>query len=153
MIALELEYFRKGGGLFVCPVGVDLLYYPFASHGLAVELTAAGRWFIWMNYFVHSIMYTYYTMVSTGLRPPKRFSMAVTALQTTQMLVGVTISVYVLYLKLSGTPNKLFMAVPEPTGAYLWVRRSYYTEMDVRVRPARRMHWEVPMPEKDDSMD
>ncbi|VDM64337.1 unnamed protein product [Angiostrongylus costaricensis] len=69
---------------------------------LAVELTAAGRWFIWMNYFVHSIMYTYYTVVSTGLRPPKRFSMAVTALQTTQMLVGVTISVYVLYLKLTG---------------------------------------------------
>ncbi|KAK5965611.1 Elongation of very long chain fatty acids protein, partial [Trichostrongylus colubriformis] len=68
----------------------------------AVELTAAGRWFIWMNYFVHSIMYTYYAIVSTGIRLPKRLSMTVTALQTTQMLIGVVISVYVLYLKLNG---------------------------------------------------
>ncbi|VDK64601.1 unnamed protein product [Cylicostephanus goldi] len=55
-----------------------------------------------MNYFVHSIMYTYYAIVSTGIRLPKRLSMTVTALQTTQMLIGVAISVYVLYLKLNG---------------------------------------------------
>ncbi|VDO72295.1 unnamed protein product [Heligmosomoides polygyrus] len=67
-----------------------------------VELTAAGRWFIWMNYFVHSIMYAYYSIVSTGIRLPKRLSMTVTALQTTQMLIGVMISVYVLFLKLNG---------------------------------------------------
>ncbi|WKX93315.1 hypothetical protein Q1695_010956 [Nippostrongylus brasiliensis] len=68
----------------------------------AVELTAAGRWFIWMNYFVHSLMYTYFSIVSIGIRLPKPLSMTVTALQTAQMLIGVVISVCVLYLKLNG---------------------------------------------------
>ncbi|CAD6194060.1 unnamed protein product [Caenorhabditis auriculariae] len=68
----------------------------------AVELTAAGRWFIFMNYLVHSIMYTYYAVTSIGYRLPKLISMTVTALQTTQMLIGVAISVIVLYLKLNG---------------------------------------------------
>ncbi|CAB3403935.1 unnamed protein product [Caenorhabditis bovis] len=68
----------------------------------AVELTAAGRWFIFMNYFVHSIMYTYYAITSVGYRLPKIISMTVTALQTVQMLIGVGISVIVLILKLNG---------------------------------------------------
>ncbi|KIH45730.1 GNS1/SUR4 family protein, partial [Ancylostoma duodenale] len=78
-------------------------------NGEAVELTAAGRWFIWMNYFVHSIMYTYYAIVSIGIRLPKRLSMTVTALQTTQMLIGVMISVYVLYLKLNGAVSEFIV--------------------------------------------
>ena len=41
----------------------------------AVELTAAGRWFIMMNYFVHSIMYTYYAITAIGYRLPKIVSM------------------------------------------------------------------------------
>ncbi|PAV82576.1 hypothetical protein WR25_26693 isoform B [Diploscapter pachys] len=41
----------------------------------AVELTAAGRYFILMNYFVHSIMYTYYMITSVGYRLPKIVSM------------------------------------------------------------------------------
>ncbi|KJH45256.1 GNS1/SUR4 family protein [Dictyocaulus viviparus] len=69
---------------------------------VSVELTAAGRWFILMNYFVHSVMYTYYMVVSTGLKLPKQLSMSVTALQTAQMLIGVMISVCVLFLKISG---------------------------------------------------
>ncbi|CAI4232833.1 unnamed protein product [Auanema sp. JU1783] len=68
----------------------------------AVELTAAGRWFIMMNYFVHSIMYTYYAIASLGYRLPKIVSMTVTALQTAQMLIGVAISVLVLFIKLNG---------------------------------------------------
>ncbi|CAJ0932167.1 unnamed protein product, partial [Mesorhabditis belari] len=68
----------------------------------AVELTAAGRWFIFMNYAVHSIMYTYYTLAALGIRLPKAVSMTVTTLQTTQMLVGVGISCCVLYIKSKG---------------------------------------------------
>ncbi|KHN87067.1 Putative fatty acid elongation protein 4 [Toxocara canis] len=73
------------------------------SWNAACELTAAGRWFIFMNFFVHSIMYTYYSFTAYGIRPPRVLSMCITALQTSQMLVGVAISITVLNLKLKDT--------------------------------------------------
>jgi elongation of very long chain fatty acids protein 6 len=68
------------------------------------KLTAAGRYFMTMNYFVHSIMYSYYALSSIGIRLPRAISMVVTTLQTTQMLIGVGISVYITVLKLSEQP-------------------------------------------------
>uniref|UniRef100_A0A7E4VXK7 Elongation of very long chain fatty acids protein n=1 Tax=Panagrellus redivivus TaxID=6233 RepID=A0A7E4VXK7_PANRE len=65
----------------------------------ATELTAAGRYFIFMNYCVHSIMYTYYALVSYGFRVPRRIAAAVTILQTAQMLIGVLLSCRVAYIK------------------------------------------------------
>uniref|UniRef100_A0A914PIB7 Elongation of very long chain fatty acids protein n=1 Tax=Panagrolaimus davidi TaxID=227884 RepID=A0A914PIB7_9BILA len=65
----------------------------------AVELTAAGRWFIFMNYCVHSIMYTYYALTSMGFQIPRPLAATVTILQTTQMLIGVYLSISVAYLK------------------------------------------------------
>jgi len=67
----------------------------------AKELTAAGRWFVFMNYFVHSIMYTYYTLASAGFKLPKKLSMTVTSLQTLQMLIGVFITLRIVHLKFS----------------------------------------------------
>ncbi|MFH4973458.1 hypothetical protein AB6A40_000167 [Gnathostoma spinigerum] len=72
------------------------------SWNSACELTAAGRWFIFMNYFVHSLMYSYYAVTSYGIRLPRFLSMIVTTLQTTQMLIGVGISMIVLKMKLNG---------------------------------------------------
>lgn len=69
----------------------------------AKELAPAGRWFIFMNYFVHSLMYTYYTITSVGFRPPKCISMIVTMLQTMQMLVGVFIALFIVHLKIKST--------------------------------------------------
>ncbi|GMR46062.1 hypothetical protein PMAYCL1PPCAC_16257, partial [Pristionchus mayeri] len=68
--------------------------------------TAAGRWFVLMNYVVHSVMYTYYAVVAAGIRLPRPLSMAVTTLQTTQMFIGVGISFIVFYCKLQGMVRK-----------------------------------------------
>lgn len=38
---------------------------------LGAEHTAPGRAFITMNYFAHSVMYTYYTIVAYGIRLPR----------------------------------------------------------------------------------
>mmetsp|Transcript_1029 Transcript_1029/g.1194 ORF Transcript_1029/g.1194 Transcript_1029/m.1194 type:complete len:323 (-) Transcript_1029:223-1191(-) len=46
-----------------------------------------------MNYFVHSVMYTYYFLASAMKRPP-RWGMLVTVLQITQMIIGVGLTVY-----------------------------------------------------------
>ncbi|VDN55481.1 unnamed protein product [Dracunculus medinensis] len=72
------------------------------SWNSACELTAAGRWFIFMNYFVHSIMYTYYSITAYGIRLPRIIAMFVTSLQTLQMLLGLVISIAVLNFKLNG---------------------------------------------------
>lgn len=66
----------------------------------AIELTAPGRWFIMMNFFVHTIMYAYYSITAWGIRPPKLLSMCVTVLQTSQMLIGIFISMVALKRKL-----------------------------------------------------
>ena len=54
-----------------------------------VTLSATGRWFIVMNFFVHSIMYSYYALQAINIRLPKVVSMAITSIQMTQMLGGV----------------------------------------------------------------
>ncbi|KFD52556.1 hypothetical protein M514_06590 [Trichuris suis] len=54
--------------------------------------TAAGRWFVWMNYLVHSFMYTYYAARSLGISPPKWIPMCITGMQLAQMVAGCFVS-------------------------------------------------------------
>lgn len=55
-----------------------------------------AQWFITMNYFVHSIMYSYYAIRASGLyRPPTWVNMVITALQLAQMVGGVSINVFI----------------------------------------------------------
>lgn len=58
----------------------------------AKGVTAAGRWYAWMNYGVHAFMYAYYTIRAMSYRPPRCVSIFVTSLQLSQMLMGVLIS-------------------------------------------------------------
>lgn len=55
--------------------------------------TAAGRWFIWMNYSVHSLMYAYFMIRAIGWRLPKGVAMTVTCLQLAQMVMGTFVAV------------------------------------------------------------
>lgn len=54
-------------------------------------------------------MYSYYSVTAYGIRPPKLLSMCVTVLQTSQMLIGVVISVFVLILKLKNAVSATFI--------------------------------------------
>ena len=55
-----------------------------------------GGWYTWMNYFVHSFMYSYYTVCASGYwRPPKAVSILITLLQLLQMIGGLTINLYI----------------------------------------------------------
>jgi elongation of very long chain fatty acids protein 6 len=66
--------------------------------------TASGRWFIWMNYFVHAFMYSYYAIRALNIRVPKIGAMIVTILQLIQMVVGVYIGITVYGIKTAGKP-------------------------------------------------
>ncbi|CAB3406789.1 unnamed protein product [Caenorhabditis bovis] len=64
--------------------------------------TASGRWFIWMNYGVHSVMYSYYALRSKKIRLPKQLAMVITILQIAQMVMGVLIGITVYRVKAAG---------------------------------------------------
>ena len=69
--------------------------------GYAVP-NAPGRWFIVMNFCVHALMYTYYTMRALRCRFPRSVNMTITSLQLTQMVVGVAINVWTFQIKRRG---------------------------------------------------
>ena len=47
------------------------------------------NWFILLNYFVHSVMYTYYTIRACGYKLSSRIMQLVTGLQLSQFVVGI----------------------------------------------------------------
>lgn len=63
---------------------------------------AMSRWFVFMNFLVHSIMYTYYALRAANFKPPTFISMAITTLQILQMIMGTYFVSYALITRLSG---------------------------------------------------
>uniref|UniRef100_A0A7E4UZS2 Elongation of very long chain fatty acids protein n=1 Tax=Panagrellus redivivus TaxID=6233 RepID=A0A7E4UZS2_PANRE len=74
----------------------SVMIYTFHS---GAEYLAAGRWFMWMNFIAHSVMYTYFAITSLGIRVPRHIAQCVTIVQIAQMVVGVSIGLSVLVLK------------------------------------------------------
>lgn len=52
------------------------------------EHAASGRWFMCMNYVVHSLMYSYYALKAMRIRVPLFVSKLITFLQIAQMFFG-----------------------------------------------------------------
>ena len=80
---------------------ITVLVYTW--YGYTVR-TSSGRWYLAMNYAVHSVMYSYYAMRTLKYRAPKWVRMGITIFQLSQMVVGVTIGVYVYKLKQANIP-------------------------------------------------
>ena len=71
---------------------VTVLIYCWYSYS---SITAPQQWFITMNYFIHSIMYSYYTLCASGVyRPHIRIKIVITVLQISQMIFGVGINIF-----------------------------------------------------------
>lgn len=60
------------------------------------QTTACTRWYIVMNYSVHSIMYTYYALKAKGFKLPRQLAVLITSLQLVQMSVGCLINLWLL---------------------------------------------------------
>ena len=80
------------------------------------QFTSCARWFMTMNYFVHSLMYTYFALRAMRwerknlksnyflirVRVPKVVAMIITSLQLVQMVVGCAINYFAFKFKESG---------------------------------------------------
>jgi len=63
------------------------------------EYDPSLRWFMTMNFFVHGLMYTYYAAKTLQIKMPRNLAMTITTLQLSQMVFGVFINLYSLYMK------------------------------------------------------
>ncbi|CAG7837010.1 unnamed protein product [Allacma fusca] len=63
----------------------------------------ANRWFIGMNYFIHGVMYSYYSLKAIGIKLPRNIPVTITSFQFLQMVVGVGVNIYTLALFWHGT--------------------------------------------------
>ena len=66
------------------------------------ERMSSGRWFITMNCTVHAFMYTYYAFRAMKFRIPRPICIAITSMQTFQMVIGITVNVGVILVKQRG---------------------------------------------------
>ncbi|GMS93657.1 hypothetical protein PENTCL1PPCAC_15832 [Pristionchus entomophagus] len=98
---------EMGDTLFIVLRKRPLIFLHYYHHVVVLIYTAhsgaeratPGRAFMAMNYAAHSLMYSYYAARAMGKRPPEMVSVAITTCQTIQMIVGVAISVWTLYIK------------------------------------------------------
>lgn len=73
----------------------------YSWHSLAIK-SAPAHWFCALNYLVHSVMYSYYMLKSTGVRVWKEVALGITALQMVQFVVGLIVvceSAYVFVIR------------------------------------------------------
>ncbi|KAI1300137.1 putative fatty acid elongation protein 3 [Halotydeus destructor] len=68
----------------------ETCFYSIWSY--SAPMIAVSRWFVTMNFCVHTLMYTYYALRAAGIRLPKQLSMAITLSQTTQMFIGLYVT-------------------------------------------------------------
>lgn len=64
---------------------ITVLVYCWYSYQTAHEI---GFWFGGMNYFIHTVMYTYYALRAMGFRVPSVVAQLITMLQIIQMFAG-----------------------------------------------------------------
>ncbi|CAF1005593.1 unnamed protein product [Rotaria sordida] len=76
-----------------------VLVYCFYSYAMFVS---TGRWFISMNYCVHTIMYGYFALRAARIRLPRFLQQFITILQLIQMIIGCFINLAALNYKQHG---------------------------------------------------
>ncbi|XP_043507923.1 elongation of very long chain fatty acids protein 6-like [Frieseomelitta varia] len=73
---------------------VTVLLYTWYS---CVEISGYSRWFVVVNSFIHSWMYSYYALKAMGFKLPKWLAMTITTLQIAQMFWGILVTVSAYY--------------------------------------------------------
>lgn len=78
---------------------ITVLLYTWYTYS---EYTGSARWFVTMNFCVHSLMYSYYALKALGVRLPKPLAMLITLSQIAQMIMGAFVIWYAYYRKSMG---------------------------------------------------
>merc|ERR1719495_644240 len=96
-----------------------------------IQFTSCALWFMTMNYFVHSLMYTYFALRAMRVRVPKVVAMIITSLQLVQMVVGCAVNYFAFKFKENGMPcavsdNNLFYSSLMYSSYFVLFARFFY---------------------------
>ncbi|XP_021255392.1 elongation of very long chain fatty acids protein 3 [Numida meleagris] len=61
------------------------------------DMLSGGSWFITLNFTVHTVMYSYYTVRAAGFRLPLCIAMTITLSQILQMAIGVIVCILLIF--------------------------------------------------------
>jgi len=78
---------------------VTVLLYTWYSYS---DYIATARWFVCMNYLVHSVMYSYYALKALRINVPKFVAMIITSMQLAQMVMGTAVNIWAYQVKQDG---------------------------------------------------
>lgn len=67
---------------------------------LGSDSDGSGHLFAAMNYFVHTLMYSYYFLRAIPVHVPSKVALFITALQISQMFCGLATNIYLFYQKI-----------------------------------------------------
>lgn len=96
---------------------VTVLLYCFYSFP---EHVSSGRWYMVMNYCVHSIMYGYFTLRALGIRLPQPVRVSITSMQIVQMMIGLGVVFCAYFLKSGGMEcNQSYFNMVVTIGMYV----------------------------------
>lgn len=83
---------------------ITALLYVWYSY---MEVPASARWFMVMNYSVHTLMYSYFALRAMRYNPPRQMAMLITSLQIGQMVMACVINMFALHLLNKDVPCKI----------------------------------------------
>ncbi|ODM98648.1 Elongation of very long chain fatty acids protein 6 [Orchesella cincta] len=126
------KYIELGDTLFIVLKKQPLLALQWYHHCLVTVFAwvlyswqePVLRWYAVINYFAHSIMYPYFALRGMNVKVPEKFAMLITTIQVMQMVAGVSLNVYSLYVwgqgeKCSRNPYSIGFSLF--TYASLWI--------------------------------
>ncbi|GFY38401.1 elongation of very long chain fatty acids protein 6 [Trichonephila inaurata madagascariensis] len=99
---------------------ITVLLFTWYSY---TEHIAPARWFVVMNYFAHSLMYTYYAMRAMRIKMPRFVAIIITTSQILQMVAGCFVSYFGYITRRKGE----FCQLPDDVASYaLLMYASYF---------------------------
>ncbi|XP_018010575.1 elongation of very long chain fatty acids protein 6 isoform X1 [Hyalella azteca] len=78
---------------------VTVLLYAWYSYS---DYIATARWFVCMNYLVHSVMYSYYALKALKFKVSRYVAMFITTAQLAQMIMGAAVNIWAYQVKQAG---------------------------------------------------
>jgi len=106
------KYAELGDTLFIVLRKKPLVFIQWYHHLVTLAMSwltapyveAISRWYVVMNYGVHSLMYPYFAISVLGFKIPRYISVSITTCQLTQMLIGLFVNLASALLIYFGTP-------------------------------------------------
>jgi len=104
------KFVELGDTIFIVLRKRPLVFLQWYHHAITLNaawnmvpyLEPISRWYAFMNYGVHSLMYPYFALKAVDVHIPKKVANCITIAQLSQMVIGLTINIYTILVISTG---------------------------------------------------